>query len=587
MGSLPDRAKLLDLMIPGSHDAATSYLAARDNADNSNSINPEDLAVTQDKKATIKAQLENGIRYFDFRFRKERGGDAAFYQLYHTYFLHTNMAETLNEIRDFLDRHPKEVVFVQIQPNGGEGDDYAIVGAQEIRDAIYSPYRQVAHLEKSLPAAVSAIPGYKGTATNLFVEGYQDFDDIRLLRKYRGLGGLGVSEFYLARPNFVYMYSDDTPIPDPKATPNVNVRPKLNYDGLALGDVRGRVILVGSGLIGFPGHGFSDRDLNVVLLGPSEFSSGETRQDNYAPSSLSEKLNSIKNFALAEYGSQLPLNFTSAAPNSSVVKPGAPTSPSWWARRINSGEASAAYKDNGNDTLASWLNIHKLDGNAPNGDLAKYNFSEKIKDKVGLNGVMLGDFYTTPNSYYSDYKESFVKPSLHDDQYQPSDWLTQKIWRQSALVTPEVIAKTDPIVNGGSVVSGTGLPKVLEGGSFSILWSDYFGRESEGQGSINRYRAVQVSYADLGLDPTSHRIMGDSATTSFKRKVGGRSGFSFKGVNSAENEKSFYSYSPSEFDSFTVLPQEGVQGDRFFKIEAVNGSQGIGTPVYFMVSDSV
>jgi hypothetical protein len=81
--------------------------------------------------------------------------------------------------------------------------------------------------------------------------------------------------------------------------------------------------------------------------------------------------------------------------------------------------------------------------------------------------------------------------------------------------------------------------------------------------------------------------MGDSATTSFKRKVGGRSGFSFKGVNSAENEKSFYSYIPSEFDSFTVLPQEGVQGDRFFKIEAVNGSQGIGTPVYFMVSDSV
>jgi hypothetical protein len=581
-------------MIPGSHDAATSYLASRRGYDNSTSNSGGSFAVTQDKKASYRTQLENGIRYFDLRFRKERGADAAFYQLYHTYFLQTNMKEAIDEINGFLKSYPNEVVFVQMQPDGDDDDAYAIVGAQEIRDAIYTPYRQASHLVSRLPSAVNAIPGYKGTATNLFVEGYQDFDDIRLLRKYRGLGGLG-DDFNLATAP----YDGDITIPDPKTLSSSGI--KLDYSGLTLGDVRGRIILVGSNLKGFPGHGFSDKGLNVVLLGPGEFSTGDIRQDNYFPSSLSNKLDSIKNFAYADddYDKKLPLNFTSA----STID---------W--QLDSNDSPINWADGVNPTLAMWLNndpgrapvygnphgdlgdeYDKIkssfaSSSTPVGELAKYNFDQKLRDRRGLSGVMLGDFYTTPPEYYIDANNE--PTNLHKDKYQPSDWLTQMMWRQSALVAPQIwtndimrkdhpVTQLDPVTQGGSGVIGTGLRKVLEGQPITIQWDDYFGRSLPGLTDVSQYKVTQVSYKELGLEATDSRVRGDSSVTNFMRWAGKSKG-TFKGVGS-----SIVRQLPYGVENFRVLPSEGLQGDRFFKVEPIHNSQAFGTPVYFMVGDGI
>ncbi len=298
MSGLPDRAKLFDLLIPGSHDAATSYFDREHNS-SLNSTTAR-FTMTQDKRATVSNQLENGIRYFDFRFRKLDGGRLDQYQLYHTYFLNTNLQEVLDEIKVFLDRNPTEVVFVQLQPDGDDDDDYAILGAQEIRDTIFARYRNITSLKSKLPG-LDSIPYLNQSYGNLFVEGYEDFDDILRLRKYRGLGNLG-PEFNLSTTNPAHG------VLDPRGGS------KLDYNGLALGDVRGRVILIAKDFKGMPGHGFSDRGLNVVPLGnPSEFTTTLITQDNYDAPEFSEKKNNIYNFMQAEYHRQFPVNFTSAA----------------------------------------------------------------------------------------------------------------------------------------------------------------------------------------------------------------------------------------------------------------------------------
>jgi len=130
MAKLPLKIRQLPLSgiaIPGSHDSFTSTLDPKSEIGPSPDLSDaiiwilENLAsfakkiiynwgVTQGLR--IGDQLKAGIRYFDFRVAKRgsRGGD--FYLLHSLYAQSMNSA--LEEVKRFIDAHPKEVVIIDI-----------------------------------------------------------------------------------------------------------------------------------------------------------------------------------------------------------------------------------------------------------------------------------------------------------------------------------------------------------------------------------------------------------------------------------------------------------------------------------------
>jgi hypothetical protein len=255
--------------------------------------------------------------------------------------------------------------------------------------------------------------------------------------------------------------------------------------------------------------------------------------------------------------------------------------------------------------LASWLNIKSFDSVAPDGVIKDYNYNQKLLDRRGLSGVVAGDFYTAPREWYNDFWGSSIygrrvdRPNLNSDDYYNSDWLTQKIWRQSAILTPIVTTKRGldaaKVGTWGSVsyLTGTGFKTVAEGENFDISWVDYMGREAESGAKVEKFSVRQLSYQSLGLDQNTPREIGNTSKTIFSRP-GGRSKVQFDGVDKQVSGNpltrllpagSASGFAPNE--TYTVQPLEGLQGDRFFKVELLNSSNTpIGTPVYFMVTDS-
>ncbi|RZC35554.1 PI-PLC-X domain containing protein [Asbolus verrucosus] len=127
MTNLPQRLRttpLIYLTIPGSHDS-TSYAIKR-----TSELAPDihetykrfrflgpilrafvaSWARTQ--SADVTQQLANGIRYFDLRIATKAGADG-FYFVHLLYSAKIN--QVLEQIRDFLDAHPQEVVILDCQ----------------------------------------------------------------------------------------------------------------------------------------------------------------------------------------------------------------------------------------------------------------------------------------------------------------------------------------------------------------------------------------------------------------------------------------------------------------------------------------
>jgi hypothetical protein len=627
MAGIPDRTRLFDLYIPGTHDTASGYF---DRSGFTNDIGwlPASAAMTQDKRADYKTQLDNGIRYFDLRFEKE-GDTAEYYQMYHGQaFLHSNLKEAISAVKTFLEANPTEVVFVSLQPNRLVKEN--IVTPADVRNVVFanasnSKLSNYADLQRELQmSSPGAALNLNSDPSLLWIQDHKDLDTIRQLRPFRGLGNLG-SKFNLTTGD----YRSTSSILDPRARVDNTLNPKLDFSGLALGDVRGKIVFVESQFFKYSAYGWDQAGSGVnPLEQQGYFSTGIVAQNNYEAPGYQEKKNDIYNFAIKnedEYtksaadgkGRSLPLNYTSAAPHS--LSFGLRDAPATFALIINSGSDKDKYKTDGTDTLASLLNQNLLDQKADDGGLFKHNLQKKLSGSVGLKGVMLGDFYTTSHAWYNEfwdapwwkmYDRGGKRPNVNSDDYPVSDWLTQKIWRQSAIFTPSV----SPSNNVKDLL--TGLPVVKEGGSVDLSWNDYAGlskpdklnsslRIFDGQANWSlQYKVTQVDGVDeLALASNDARQKGLSTPTlfikdtansgqrSFKR-AGGPPQFQFNGVGTKIQKGFDYLPSSSSYlESFTVAPMPGVQGDRFFKVDLMASKDGsnwnaIGVPTYFMVADS-
>jgi hypothetical protein len=229
---------------------------------------------------------------------------------------------------------------------------------------------------------------------------------------------------------------------------------------------------------------------------------------------------------------------------------------------------------------------------------------------------MLGDFYTTSYAWYDKFWNSWwhgrdgTRPNVNSGDYPSSDWLTQKIWRQSAIVTPTI----GPASSAKD--SLTGLPVIKEGETFYLSWNDYAGFTNPGtlnsdlkindgtQDWTLKYKVTQVNAVEhLGISSTDSRQKGLSSPTLFIkepsqsglrsfRRAGGSPKFQFDGTGS-QIQKGFDYISDSVgfLETFTIGQSAGAQGDRFFKVDLMSSPNGInwyptGVPTYFMVTDA-
>jgi hypothetical protein len=631
MAGIPDRTRLFDLYLPGTHDTATGYFDRRvgdfEVPNSDIGLVPSSGTMTQDKHATYTTQLENGIRFFDLRFRKEKPS-IEYYQLYHSYFLATNLGEAVKAARDFLEKHPTETIFISLQPD--KAADYNIISPAMLSSEVFNAYKTNSTLSDYTELKVSQKLNFTANPNNLWIEGYNDFEAIRQLRPYRGLGGLD------QKFNLTTNYNSNLPIPDPKQYSPVNETdfnkrtypPKLDYSGLAIGDVRGKIILVESNFYQYPGWNWSEPGSGIDPLDvQGNFSTGRIEQNNWEAPGYEEKKDAIIEFAKRSQYTKfipdgadraLPLNYTSASQSNFFNSLSLKNAPNTFALVINAGLRSDGYKTDGTDTIASLLNRKQLDNNARDGDLLKYNLQQKLQgSSAGLKGVMLGDFYTTPYSWYNEfwdhwyYTKGGSRPNVNSGDYsQSSDWLIQKIWRQSAILTPLIQTSVK------DKDSLTGLPVVKEGGSLDLSWNDYAGFAKPYKlnsslqifdGTSNwsvQYKVTQVDgTAELGLVDNDLRQKGLSNSTllikdtskfsqrSF-RQLGGPPQFKFTGSGSQIQKGFDYLSSSSAYlESFNVAATPGIQGDRFFRVDLMATKDGaswnaIGVPSYFLVTDA-
>ncbi len=104
MSCIDDKTLLIDIAIPGSHDAGT--------------FNMNWLGRTQGY--SVKNQLSMGARYFDLRVNKTDDG----YYMYHAMFNGEKFEDVLNALTDFITENKTETLILDFQHfSGGSEDD--------------------------------------------------------------------------------------------------------------------------------------------------------------------------------------------------------------------------------------------------------------------------------------------------------------------------------------------------------------------------------------------------------------------------------------------------------------------------------
>ncbi len=125
MTSLPDDMRIIDLNIPGTHDAGTARVTAF----------TWDWAQCQDW--TITEQLNNGIRYLDLRVSGDglinHGGVAC----WRSTFKHLFLDHVVDYVDSFLKSHPGETVFLQVKSEGRKGNAAGAINRFTNRDHLY------------------------------------------------------------------------------------------------------------------------------------------------------------------------------------------------------------------------------------------------------------------------------------------------------------------------------------------------------------------------------------------------------------------------------------------------------------------
>ena len=139
--NIPDRMKLAELTVPGTHDSSASK---------------DKMGRTQD--LNIAEQLSSGIRFFDIRVTNSKTSQYDF-ELRHGPTLlgdfHENVIKPINQ---FLENNPKEVVFMSIMKEVGTFDDYLLfnlIDGKNIDDSLRTAELDIVKLKKSFMGAKS------------------------------------------------------------------------------------------------------------------------------------------------------------------------------------------------------------------------------------------------------------------------------------------------------------------------------------------------------------------------------------------------------------------------------------------------
>lgn len=117
MASLPDEKLITDINIPGTHDSATCFVAFS--------------FISRTQHLTVDEQLENGVRYFDFRFRYENDVFKASHSIATCkkskgfFAQELTAADIVKMCLEFLEKNPTETILFQLKETiSGTGDRF-------------------------------------------------------------------------------------------------------------------------------------------------------------------------------------------------------------------------------------------------------------------------------------------------------------------------------------------------------------------------------------------------------------------------------------------------------------------------------
>jgi Phosphatidylinositol-specific phospholipase C, X domain len=583
MSYLPDRTRLFDVLVPGSHDTATFAYTQRPLGwtpaswvpNLTSDLNATTFVQTNEERADFRSQLDQGLRFWDLRVRKvsdEKGNNL---MMFHGgIYVNTSLREALSAAQRFLQDNPGETLVISLKREG----NFTETASREIEASDIQAYLDQFNANASLPAA----------SQGFWVSGPADFARIVEARERRALADLNApgSGFELE-------------IRNPRTQPGV----KLNYENLALGDVRGKVVLHMRDFSGYEDW----NDSGVVALDSGRFTSGLYFQDDYAGPAYADKKTAIVSAAKGRYGGTSPSdlnkryswNSTSATLALADIKKldlnkiyTALASPADYALTINSGSTAKDLKTDNTVSLFRSDYTPSLKGLlSPGGELQAWNLAEKRAGASGLRGAMVGDYYLAPQQWYDDfwnnrlYSRDLFIPDLNAPNYAASDHLSQAIWRQNALYGVSFEgASLDPVI---------GLPVYREGARGTVHFLPYLGNPDR-KGVL--FQVAQVEAAEAGLSsaqiaaalvaPRDAAVRFDvvSSSRAARRSV-------LKSFDATDRTAVGAVREASPSVSFTVQSSPGIEGYRFFRLAVLDQASmapiGGASSYVFAVTDTL
>jgi hypothetical protein len=549
MAGLSDRKRFYDILIPGSHDAGTFGFDQRD----------QRSTFVKTQGHDFDEQLNSGIRFLDIRVRKvsENLGDNL--AVFHGgVYVHQNLDDALTSARSFLQQNPSETLFISLRREGGPVES----ANKDITAADIQAYIEKYEFNTSLPAE----------SNHLWVVGAKDFEKIVDTREKTGLADLN-----RALPLSTV---------DPRKDPNS----KLNYENLALGDIRGRIILWirDMEVTGYANKTGEWEKSTIAALDGGYFSNGLTRQDNYDGPGYKEKKGNIIDFAKGITGNKSDnkyrVNFTSAA--SSAINPA--SSPTAFAVTINAGRKVNNYETddsrlftNRSASLKTLL--------TPSGDLFKWNIDERKNGRRGLNGAMVGDFLTYDQNKYEEFwgSKSTTRGTAsgqQDFRENPgwaSDHLTKLIWQQNTTYAPILKGFIDDPV--------TGIPTIVEEDEFEISLKRYLPDENESEAG---FILSEITPLEAGLSDENALMTRETSSINdpalLKLRVG-KSGGKAERYSTVRDEEFEYQGLDGKKERLTIRLREGEDdpiGRRYFSFVNTIDGEEFGSPYVFAIADS-
>ncbi|MEB3235104.1 MAG: phosphatidylinositol-specific phospholipase C domain-containing protein [Cyanobacteriota bacterium] len=546
MAGLPDRTRLFDVVLPGSHDTGTF-------AYSSSSLDfLQSTVQTNEYAANYRVQLNNGLRFWDLRLVKSSDAKGENVVIHHgDFYVNTTLNDALAAAQAFLQAHPSEALVISFKKEGPNTE----MSTRDFEAADLQAYLDKYATNASLPAL----------DRGLWVAGPNDFARLVASRPGKGLADLNraASGFTLETRN-------------PRREPGV----KLDYGHLTLGDVRGKIVLH---MRDFGADYDSWSDSGIVALDGGAYTSGVSMQDDFSGPGYAEKKAAIASFAKQPVEPQrFAWNYTSATLGLQNLL----HNPLGYGLTINAGAAKDQYKtDDSEGLLSKSLTPSLKTMLSPGGDLTAWNMQQKRAGSIGLRGTMAGDFFLAPQSFYDDfwngsYLRGVSAPNLNDAvTYPPSDHLSQLIWRQSALYGVSF--------NGARIDSVLGIPVYAENSTGTLQFLPYLGN-ADGQGVRFAVTRVTAEQAGLSSDQAAAiQLAPLEAPVAVQVQATNRA--THKQVRFA-SETQTLSGTVQTVDpriNFSILGSADVAGYRFFRLEFLDPADNsvIGAPSFFAVND--